>query len=67
MGRKLTDEELKEFQEKRKDTAEKISHSFGITIEELEIMENEAREATYNDTAWEKELDARNKAKAGIK
>lgn len=44
MGRKLTEAELAEFNERRKNNGEKIAAALGITLEELEKQEDEARQ-----------------------
>lgn len=67
MGRKLTETEMLEYQEQRKKNLEKSSALLGIPVEEIEHLEAKARaELEKKGNDWEKELDKKNRAKAGI-
>ena len=66
MGRPLTEAELREYEERRRKSAEETAKLLHISVEELERMEAEARAKLDADDTWEKELDAKNRAKAGI-
>ncbi|MGN0518052.1 MAG: hypothetical protein ACI4II_04950 [Acutalibacteraceae bacterium] len=66
MGRDLTPEELKEFEERRREDDQHIAKIFGITVEELRTRRKKASDEVHADDSWEKELNERNKRKAGI-
>lgn len=66
MARKLTEAERKEYEKRRKESIERNAALLGITPAEIEKREAEARAKLTADDDWEKELDARNRAKAGI-
>ena len=66
MGRKLTPEEKAEIDKIHRESKERTAKVFGITVEELEEIEAKARAQVEADDSWEKELDARNRARAGI-
>lgn len=66
MGRKLTPEEISEFQKQRRKEIELSSQKLGMTPEQLEKFHRKARESVVLDNSWEKELDKRNRNKAGI-
>lgn len=66
MGRKLTPEEISEFQKQRIKDIELSSQKLGMTLEQLEKLHRKARESVVLDDSWEKELDERNRKKAGI-
>lgn len=66
MGRKLTDAERKEYEQRRKESIERSAALLGITPAEIEKREAAARAKLAADDEWEKELDAANRAKAGI-
>lgn len=64
MGRDLTPEERKEFERKRRKQIEETAGIFGMSAEEHERLYKKA--VAEMDDDWEKELDAKNRAKAGI-
>lgn len=66
MGRKLTDEERKAYEHRRKESLERNAALLGISADEIERREAAARVMLDADDEWERELDARNRAKAGI-
>ena len=66
MGRPLTPQEEAEFNRKRREALERNAALMGISVEEIERREAAARAALDADTEWEKELDAKNRARAGI-
>lgn len=66
MGRKLTDEERKAYERRRKESLERNATLLGISADEIERREAAARAMLDADDEWERELDARNRAKAGI-
>lgn len=67
MGRDLTPQEREEFEKKRRKDLEKISRLTGISVEEHErIYQKALSELRSEDDEWEKELDRKNRAKAGI-
>lgn len=67
MSRPLTDEEMRKFKERQRAAAERTAKLLGISVEELEARENAARaKIEAEGDEWEKELDRKNKAKAGI-
>lgn len=66
MGHKLTDEERKAYERRRKESLERNAALLGISADEIERREAAARAMLDADDEWERELDARNRAKAGI-
>lgn len=66
MGRKLTPEEITELQKRRNKDIELSAKKLGITPKRLEELHRKARESIILDDSWEKELDERNRKKAGI-
>ena len=66
MGKPLTEAEMREYEERRRKSLERSSKLLGIPVEEIERREAEARAKLEADDTWEKELDAKNRAKAGI-
>lgn len=67
MGRDLTPQEREEFEKKRRKQLEEICSRLGISVEEHErIYQKALSETLAEGDDWEKELDARNRAKAGI-
>lgn len=66
MGCKLTDEERKAYERRRKESLERNAALLGISADEIERREAAARAMLDADDEWERELDARNRAKAGI-
>lgn len=68
MGRALTEEELVEYNKQRRETMKRTAELMGISVEEIERIEAKARaELEKEGDGWEKELNERNKARAGIK
>lgn len=67
MGRDLTPQEREEFEKKRRKDLEKISRLTGISMEEHErIYQKALSDLRSEGDEWEKELDRKNRAKAGI-
>lgn len=67
MGRELTPQEREEFERKRRKQLEENSSRLGLSVEERERLYQEAlAEMLAEGDDWEKELDAKNRAKAGI-
>ena len=67
MGRALTPQEQAEFDKKRCKQLEEICGRLGISVEEHErIYQRALSETLAEGDEWEKELDAKNRAKAGI-
>lgn len=67
MGRALTPQEREEFEKKRRKQLEENSRRLGLSAEEHERLYQKAlAEVLAEGDEWEKELDAKNRAKAGI-
>lgn len=66
MGRPLTPEELAEFEARRKAQNEKTANALGMSAEYLDEIRRKAAEEVHADDSWEKELNRKNRAKAGI-
>lgn len=64
MGRDLTPQEREEYEKKRRRQLEENCRRLGISVEEHERLYRKA--VAEMDDEWEKELDAKNRAKAGI-
>lgn len=65
MGRGLTPEERAAYEKQRQESLQEASRKLGITAERLKELEEKARPEVVSDE-WEKELNKRNRAKAGI-
>lgn len=67
MGRELTPQEREEFEKRRRKQLEENTRRLGISVEERErIYQKALSETLAEGDDWEKELDAKNRAKAGI-
>lgn len=67
MGRALTPHEREEFEKKRQKQLEENSRRLGLDVEERERIYRKAlADVLAEGDEWEKELDAKNRAKAGI-
>lgn len=66
MGRPLTPEELAEFEARRKTENEKTAKALGMSAEHLDEIRRKAAKKVRADDSWEKELNRKNRAKAGI-
>ena len=66
MGRQLTPEEKAAYEAKRRGRLKEASEQMGLKEEFVDELEKKAREAVLADDEWEKELDRKNRAKAGI-
>lgn len=67
MGRELTPQEREEFEKRRRKQLEENTRRLGISVEERErIYQKALSEMLAEGDEWEKELDAKNRAKAGI-
>lgn len=66
MEREVTPEELKEYEEYRRKCMERNAELMGLSVDELIKIEEKARAEVLADDEWEKELNERNKSRAGI-
>lgn len=67
MGRALTPQEREEFEKKRQKQLEENSRRLGLDVEEHERIYRKAlADVLAEGDEWERELDAKNRAKAGI-
>lgn len=66
MGRELTLEEMAQHKNRREKSDKEIAEMLGIPLDTFLEIERKATEAALSDTSWEKELNEKNKRKAGI-
>lgn len=66
MGRDLTPTEREEYEKSRMESLIKTAALLGISTDELLKIEEKAKREVYKDTDWEKQLNERNKKRAGI-
>ena len=66
MGRGLTPEELAEYEAKRRKELEENARKLGVTPEWILEQQAKATAELEADDEWEKELDRKNREKAGI-
>ena len=67
MGRELTPEEMIEYKKQREKRGKEIAEMLGIPYDTLLEIEQKATEEVLSDTSLKKELNEKNKHKAGIK
>ena len=65
MGRGLTPEERAAYEKRRQKNLQEASRKLGISAERLEELREKARSEVITEE-WEKELNRKNRAKAGI-
>ena len=65
MGRGLTPEERAAYEKRRQEDLQEASRKLGIPVERLEELREKARSEVITEE-WEKELNMKNRAKAGI-
>lgn len=65
MGRGLTPEERAAYEKRRQKDLQEASRKLGISAERLEELREKARSEVITEE-WEKELNRKNRAKAGI-
>lgn len=65
MGRGLTPEERAAYEKRRQEDLQEASRKLGIPVERLEELQEKARSEVITEE-WEKQLNRKNQAKAGI-